>query len=315
MTVSPQPSLQPGAPGASGAAAELVEAQRQITRLNRRLERERRAREEAEGIADRRMRELWLSNQELDERVAEQTKSITAAYDLLERSFGAATRFVSNLSHEMLTPLNGVFGMLELIEQHAHTDILANYVDTARSSTERLHLLVRRLLDLVQLSAGLLQASPVEFGVADLVGPIEQRWRVKFLQAQKLLTLSHSIDAGHVLNADVERTLQIVDEILDNARLHADPGVVDVTMSIVDHDDAEPSLRIVVTDAGPGFAPADTSGIFDAILQVDTSPGRATEGAGIGLGLAMELARAVGGTVNIDSAPGSPTVVSITLPV
>lgn len=307
----------PPLPGsvAPTTADELAEAQRRIARLNRRLERERRAREEAEGIADRRMRELWLSNQELDERVAEQTKSITAAYDLLERSFDAATRFVSNLSHEMLTPLNGVLGMLELIEQNSHTDILASYVGTARDSTDRLHLLVRRLLDLVQLAAGLVQANPVNFGVADITGTVEQRWRVKFLQAQKLLTVSHAIDPDRVFHGDLERTLQIIDEILDNARLHASAGVVDLTLSTSINNDGVTALCAVVTDAGPGFVPGKTSGLFDAILRVDTSPGRATEGAGIGIGLAEELAKTLGGAVEITSAPGSPSVVSVTLPV
>jgi len=257
------------------------------------------------------MRELWLANQELDQRVAEQTKSIKAAYDLLERSIDAATRFVSNLSHEMLTPLNGVMGMLELIEQHSHTDTLVGYVDTARQSTDRLHLLVRRLLDLVQLSAGLLRANPSEFAAEDLRSALESRWRVRCLQSQKLLTVSSAIDADHALTADFERLLQILDEVIDNARLHADPGVVSVELQLTPPD----SLAIAVSDAGPGFTPDDTDGIFDTILRVDTSPGRATEGAGIGLGLAKELSRALGGTLAIASEPGSPTSVTLTLPV
>lgn len=298
----------------SSSTGDLEAAQAKITRLTRRLERERKAREEAEGIADRRMRELWLTNQDLDQRVAERTDDVKQAYDLLERSYGAASRFVSNLSHEMLTPLNGVMGMLELIEQHSHTDTLTTYVCTARQSTERLHQLVRRLLDLVQLSSGLLRANPTEFAAVDLHDAVERRWRVRCLQAQKLLTLSNTIDPDHTVLADFERLLQIIDEVLDNARLHADAGVLSVAFSVQPTAEGNDAFQVDITDAGPGFIPDETTGIFDTILHVDTAPGRASEGAGIGLGLAKELTRAIGGALTVCSAPGSRTKVSVVLP-
>lgn len=288
-----------------------------IARLERRLARERKAREEAEGIADRRMRELWLTNRDLDQRVAEQTESIKQAYELLERSFAAASRFVSNLSHEMLTPLNGVFGMLELIEQHSHTDTLTGYAATARQSTDRLHKLVRRLLDLVQLSAGLLKTSPRDFIAADITQAIEQRWRIACLQAQQLLTISTEFDPQARIVTDFERLLQVVDEVIENATVHANAGVVSVAVTseaAQPHDDHGGLIQIEVTDAGPGFTPVDAKGIYDTILHVDTSPGRSTDGAGIGLGLAKELCRALHGTLTIQSSPGAPTTVSIRVP-
>lgn len=279
-----------------------------LGRLNRRLARERKAREEAEAIADRRMRELWLANRDLDARVAERTAELEAALDQLDRSTIAAAAFLSNLSHEMRTPLNGVKGMLELLSTSARSDTETSYLEAAQQSSERLEKLIERMLDLVELRSGRVLPRPTVTTAEELSQTIVATWKTPLLQARKLLTVRTI--ASQNIRIDVERVLQIISELIDNTIVHANAGVVSVEVATT----AE-LVECSVVDAGPGFdATAQQDRLVDTLVSIDTSPGRQTEGAGIGLGLARELTRVLGGTITFDTARGQQSRIRLSLP-
>lgn len=293
----------------------LDEAAKIIARLERRVERERSARAQAESIADRRMRELWLSNQELDQRVAERTAELEMTLEQLEQATTAAAGFFSNLSHEMLTPLNGIVGMLELLKEHAHTDVAQSYVAASLKSTDRLSRLLHRLLDLVEIRAGRLRSEPTPTTIQAVAEEIREVWNIPALQSQKLLTISVLGNRDDEIKVDIERSLQIAGELIDNAVRHAIAGVVGVEVSVDPAADGRSAmLHVSVNDSGPGFQASETNQVLLAMREVDTSPGRRTSGAGVGINLARALARELGGRVAIDSAPGSPTTAHLWLP-
>lgn len=292
--------------------ADRAEAATKLTieeRLRKRLERERKARIAAESIADRRMRELWLANRELDQRVAERTLKLEETLEALERNTTAAAAFLSNLSHEMRTPLNGVKGMLELLATHSHSETETTYLDAAMESSDRLSKLIDRLLDLVELRSGRVLSRPQATTIDLIKAELERVWRLPSLQAQKILTVHAAGDQAFAV--DVERLQQILGELLDNVMVHADPGVVNLGLQSDGNE-----LVCVLTDNGPGFDPTTQSdNLLDTFASLDTSPGRKTEGSGIGLALAQELVRALEGTLEIASAPGTATKVTVRVPI
>lgn len=292
------------------------ETTNRIARLERRLKRERSAREAAESIADRRMRELWLANQDLDRRVAERTTELEQALGQLEAATAAGAAFISNLSHEMLTPLNGIVGMLELLNETAHSDATRGYTTTALESSERLNRLLLRLLDLVELRAGRLVVAPTTVRLGDIREAIEADWRLPCLKAEQLLTVHLVGDADANLTIDARRVHQIVHELMENATAHGAPGVVSVDVLLHTGDqETDSTFELKVSDSGPGFVGLNSGDLWATFAKLDVSAGRATEGIGIGLLLSQQLARTLGGQLTVTTAPDTTTTCRLVLPV
>ena len=245
------------------ANAAAADPEQRIARLERRLARERKARREAEEISELGMRKLWLANQELDARVAERTQTLAEALEQLELANSTRDRLLATLSHEIRTPLNGVMGMLELIEAHVSGDQGQQYVEAATESADRLHQLITRLLDLVELDSGKFQVSRSDVALRDLGEIIRERWQRRAMQSRHLLTVTVTDATAHI---DERRVLQIVDELVQNALVHATPGAVRVEFAHSADLDAEDGVEsdgshfeVRVCDNGPGIDPETVS--------------------------------------------------------
>ncbi len=266
-----------------------------IARLERRLSRERQARRQAEEIADRGMRELWLTNRSLDQRVEERTADLEATLAKLQVASGSRQRFLATLSHEMRTPLNGILGMLELLTPHTSGEQAQTYLGTARESADRLHQLLARLLDLVDLETGSLRPDLRLIAGSDLADSIRDRWQLRAMRGGHLLTVSSHLEDQSFL-IDDDRVSQIVDELLDNTTTHANRGAVRV---VLHHD--EDQLVVSVSDSGPGIDPELIEGLFSDFSMLDDSTARAHQGLGLGLGLSRRISQAMGGDLVLDS--------------
>ena len=280
---------------------------KRVARLERRLERERHARREAEEIADRGMRELWLANQSLDARVSERTADLEQTLEQLRVASSARERFLATLSHEMRTPLNGILGMLELLGPHLDGEQPQTYLGTARDSAQRLHQLLSRLLDLVELETGNLTPETRPVLAADLAESIRDRWARPLLNSGHLLTVASFIDE-RVLEIDDGRIGQIIDELLDNVAAHGAPGSVRVELHLDDDQ-----LTVRVRDNGPGIDPDQIHDLFHDFSMLDDTTARAQQGLGLGLGLSRRIARALGGSLRLDSDGESYTAAVLTI--
>jgi len=258
--------------------------------------------------AENGVRELQEANRRLDGRAAERTQELEQALGEVNRATTAAASFLSNLNHEMRTPLNGILGMLELLETHAVNDATRSYIAAATESGHRLHRLLVRMLDLVELRNGHIEVNRTETTLATIAEQTLAEWRVPALTQQKLLTLSTVGDEHAVICIDVPRTIQILHELIGNAVTHADPGVVEVHLDTT----TSRTLAGTVVDAGPGFDPPSEPAA--SITRADHSTERTAEGAGLGLGLASMIANVLGGRLAVTSAPGSGTTAHFHLP-
>ncbi len=285
-----------------------MDPEKRIARLEKRLARERTARYEAEAIADRGMRELWLTNRELDKRVEERTATVQETLKKLEAADTARVRFLSTLSHEIRTPLNGTMGMLELLATHVRGDQGHAYLDSARESAERLHLLLTRLMDLVEITTGDLTLYPSPVRIDSLVGEIRSRWELAALKSGHLLSITSFFD-DEILWLDSFRVMQIVHEVLDNAVTHASPGGIALRLMAEGTD-----LVVEVQDHGPGVAPHQIEAAFEDFGMIDTTAARAHEGLGLGLGISRRIAETMGGTLDMESDGETSTTVRLSIP-
>ena len=299
--------IDPASAGTGRREDSAQQAEVDIARLQRRLDRERKARRDAEEIAERGMRELWLTNQMLDARVSERTADLENTLDQLRVASSARERFLATLSHEMRTPLNGILGMLELLGPHLHEDRPLTYLDTARESAERLHQLLARLLDLVELETGELEPVYRPVPGRQVGESIRERWARPLLKNGQLLTVDSSL-GGHVLEIDQGRIGQIVDELLDNVLAHSSAGAVHVVLRLADD-----KLTIEVRDTGPGIDSDHIDSLFDDFSMLDDTTARAQQGLGLGLGLCRRIAAALGGNLRLESDGTSYTTATLTV--
>lgn len=272
----------------------IEELSKSLTRFKRRLSREKAARLEAEAIADRGLRELWLANRELDKRVADRTADLARTLEELEAVTKTRENFLSALSHEMRTPLNGVLGMLELLSPYVEQDQPMTYLGAAQESAEKLSVLIRRMLDLVELSNGTIRISPVETTVGNLVDRVTARWQHELLKTGRLLSVSSYVEGALPARLDVDRWHQIVNELLANTVDHADPGSVKVRILANGSN-----IVVEVEDPGPGIAQEfEQIGLTNS---ADFEANRSSDGLGLGLVFGRQMAEAMGGQLTVTS--------------
>lgn len=293
----------PEEPPARKASPDVV-----IERLERRLQRERDARRQAEEISERGMRDLWLANQDLDARVEERTKDLAETLEQLRVATSARDRFLATLSHEMRTPLNGVLGMLEILGPHLVGDQGNRYLDVAVESAERLLHLVSRLLDLVALDSGSFSTNRSIVTVASIADDIRDRWQTEALRSGHLLTVwTHGLADCSI---DEPRVLQIANELIDNAVTHSFPGALRVEIDVDVH-----RFELSVSDSGPGISPELIPELLNAdFSMVDDSSARAAQGLGLGLGICRRIAEAIGGTLELTSDGSTGSVARLEMP-
>lgn len=274
-----------------------------ILRLERRVERERLAREAAEEIAERGMRDLWLANQELESRVMERTADLERSLRAVRMAGEAKEAFLAELGHELATPLHAVLGLLELIDR-------SQLAGDDRARLEQVSTNARQLADLL---FGLVELAGAEGAVTsdgidrltpsawldELVGA----WTRRAASAGQLLVpICHAPTRS--IAAPWSRLRQIVELLLDNAVVHGDPGTLQVDLDI----DGSKAIICRVIDSGPGLDEHQLAAAAAPFVRFGES-GR----LGIGLALATRLTSAAGGSLEL-SNDGGATRATVSLP-
>lgn len=214
-------------------------------------------------------------------------------------------QFLRLMSHEMRTPLNGVIGMLGLLQRTRLDGAQRAYLESARSSAEHLLGLVNDLLDYARLEAGRLEfdAAPVDLeslvrGVAELLSP---RAHDKGLE----IVWSVAPDAVDIV-ADEGRLRQVLFNLAGNAVKFTETGGVSITVERVGGAATRPKLAFIIDDTGPGVPAEARKRIFEEFGHVDASDASRFGGAGLGLAVVAKLATAMKGSVSVGDRPNGP---------
>jgi len=222
------------------------------------------------------------------------------------------TKFFTNITHEFRTPLTVILGMADFIKEQPGK-WLDEGVPKIKNNANRLLRLVNQMLDLSKLEAG---AMPLNLQQGDIIAYL--RYIVESyssLAVSKELKLVFSSDNDAVvMDYDPEKLLQIIANLVSNAiKFCPAGGRVEVKASLP--KDNRSQLEIQVLDTGPGIPPEMLPNIFDRFYRVETTTGSDAGGTGLGLALVKEMTRLAGGTIGVQSRPGSGTVFTLRFPV
>ncbi len=278
--------------------------------------------------------QLRSINKSLDLKLGQLAESNLALYE----SNRLKSEFLANVSHELRTPLNSILGFADLLKDNLAASAApetkpGRYISNILGSSKHLLDLINDLLDLAKIEAGRMEIRAEPLSLVDvfegLVNLLRPLWE------QKNLTLSTSVDPEMpVIQTDPAKLQQVLYNFLSNAIKFSPAGsrielVARLESRLASGEaengngngnsagetaDAARSVRISVTDRGPGIEPDKQQLIFEKFRQIDASVTRTHSGTGLGLAIAKELASLLGGSIGVRSAKGQGATFWILLP-
>jgi len=231
--------------------------------------------------------------------------------ELAEQASQAKSRFLATLGHEIRTPMTGVLGMSELLLDSALEPRQRGYVQSIRRAGEHLLRLVNDALDMARIEAGKLELDDQPFELRAMVAEVV----AMMAPAADLRGLSFDVriadDAPQGLRGDPLRVRQILLNLIGNAIKFTERGEIALEVAAGRNG----GVAFAVRDTGPGLDEEQKERLFRRFEQADGARTTARYGgSGLGLAICQELAVAMGGNVEVDSAPGRGTVFRVQLP-
>ena len=235
--------------------------------------------------------------------------TVILAFDITEQEFAERNRreFTANVSHELKTPLQGIIGSAELIENGmVRPDDLPRFVGHIHAEAARLVTLIDDIIRLSQLDEG--DAMPTE--PVDLLA-VSQEAAENLHDAAAARDVTVSVTGQPSVIPGVRRLLyEVVYNLCDNAiKYNRDGGRVDVTVAA----DADGS-SITVADTGIGIAPEHQGRVFERFYRVDKSHSKASGGTGLGLSIVKHAVQYHHGRIELESTPGTGTTIRVVFP-
>lgn len=279
--------------------------------LIRRLEREKKARREAESLLETKSLELYKANvklslqtDQLEERIAERTEHLNKALAEARSASRVKRQFISNISHELRTPLNGVLGTLQLLAERPADEAQKKLINHATVSAERLKVLISDMLDMSRLESGAVQLDEYEFNFGNMLRELVESFVDQAKQKGVSICLSGMANSDLHVIADPVRLRQILFSLLDNAIKFTEQGCIHVHVGIKDVVHDKLTLFVSVTDSGVGIAADKLESIFEHFTQADDSANRRYQGAGLGLATSSQLLQMMDARLNVSSELG-----------
>jgi signal transduction histidine kinase/CheY-like chemotaxis protein/HPt (histidine-containing phosphotransfer) domain-containing protein len=222
------------------------------------------------------------------------------------------SQFLATMSHEIRTPMNGVLGMLEVLERHGLTEAQRPIAATMRASAQALLRIIDDVLDFSKIEAGRLELEASAFSLNGLL-----RSAIETVGPQALakgITVEIAIDQGSqdALVGDSTRVRQILLNLLSNAVKFTARGWVRVRAGTSPIGGGRVKVTIAVEDSGIGLDALQQSRLFEPFAQADSSTTRRYGGSGLGLSIALRLARLMDGDVSVSSMPGVGSTFTVT---
>ena len=275
-----------------------------------------------------RMRVIEAQKRELAIQVAQRTKELSAktielaksnqqleiAKERAEVANDAKSSFLANMSHELRSPLNAILGFAQVMtrRQRLEPEDQENIGIISRSG-EHLLTLINQVLDLSKIEAGRTTLNETHFDLYRLLDDLEDMFRLKAQDNNLQVIFERDIAVPQYLYTDEIKLRQVLINLLNNALKFTVEGSVNVRVK--NHDPNTPlsntqspvTIAFEVEDTGPGIAPDELEGLFEAFVQTSTGK-QASEGTGLGLAISHKFTQLMGSKITVSSKVGRGTL-------
>ncbi len=230
----------------------------------------------------------------LEEELKDSYEELKLTYSKLQELFRMKDNFLSNISHELSTPLTSVIGYTELMLEGNLAEEQRHKAEIILRNSIRLSKLIGALLDTPLIESGTLALKTEPVPLFDLAAKVIED--MKTVASIKNIPIFNDIPESIIINGDKERLLEVFTNLLDNAIKFTIKGEIRISAE----EEAE-NIHIKVTDTGIGIPQENLSKIFDKFYLVESSSTRKYEGAGLGLWISKNIVEAHGGRIWAES--------------
>jgi signal transduction histidine kinase/CheY-like chemotaxis protein/HAMP domain-containing protein len=309
---------------------ELQSRQEQLKRSNAELEQQAQSLKASEELLQSQQEKLQRANDELQEKAAlleERNSDIEtknreiemARLRLEEKAAQLAlsskykSEFLANMSHELRTPLNSLLILSKLLLENENRNLDAKQLEFARTihaAGADLLQLISDILDLSKIEAGKMEILPDLVSLRDVQAYVARTFDP--IAAEEGLRFEVDADPAlpNTILTDEQRLEQILRNLLSNAFKFTERGSVTLSIGSLSED----RVSFTVSDTGVGISPDKLQAIFEAFQQADGTTSRKYGGTGLGLSISRELARALGGEIQVSSTVGKGATFALILP-
>jgi signal transduction histidine kinase len=268
----------------------------------------REAHDKLEQRVQERTAELAATNKALQNELRLHQKTLEdlrAAQAIAQSADQAKNEFLATISHELLTPMNGILGMTEMLKESAPSPNQRECLDVVQLSAETLLAVINDLLDFSRIETGLIEFTPTAFSLHEqleaFLSPLELRARNKSLR----FSWSIADDVPNHLVADPNRIGQVLVNLVGNSIKFTDSGEIELKVTQLAREQNRVHLAFAVRDTGIGVPADKQQAIFEPFVQADSSFSRRYGGAGLGLSISARLVALLGGKMELESKPGA----------
>ena len=266
---------------------------------------------------------LSAVNRELDQKNTELSAAVKLAESATQEAKAAnsaKSEFLTNMSHDIRTPMNAILGITRLMESEpSMSDKMRDYIRKAHASGQHMLALINDVLDMSKIEAGKIRIVREPVSLAEQVGQIDSIIRPRAAEkAQNFMIRTHDV-AHEFLIGDSMRLGQILVNLLSNAVKYTPYGGT-IRLDIAELPCAIPgqaAISIVVTDTGCGMTPEFLTHIFDPFTRAESSTTNKVQGTGLGMAITKNIVDLMGGQITVESEPnrGSRFEVTLSLPI
>ena len=249
------------------------------------------------------MKEMEESNKKL-----KKAKDITTeALQTAENANKAKTDFLSNMSHDIRTPMNAIIGMTSLIRHDAGNKAkVIEYADKIDISSQHLLGIINDVLDMSKIEAGKTVFKYTDFSILDFITELNTIFHSQIDEKNQTLTIIKENIRHEWVNGDQVHLMQIFSNLLSNAVKYTQEG--GKIQFLVEECETKSSVyakyRFLVSDNGMGMSADFKDTIFDAFTRAESSMTNKIQGTGLGMAITKNLVEAMGGTIDVESELG-----------
>ena len=249
------------------------------------------------------MKEMEIVNQKL-----KKAKNVTTeALQTAENANKAKTDFLSNMSHDIRTPMNAIIGITSLIRHDAGNKAkVIEYADKIDISSQHLLGIINDVLDMSKIEAGKTVFKYSDFSILDFIQELDTIFHTQIYEKQQTLTIIKENIQHEWVNGDQVHLMQIFSNLLSNAVKYTQEG--GEIQFFVEECETKSSVyakyRFLVSDNGMGMSADFKDTIFDAFTRAESSLTNKIQGTGLGMAITKNLVEAMGGTIDVDSELG-----------
>lgn len=233
---------------------------------------------------------------------------------IAEEASIAKDEFLRNMRHDIRTPFCGILGIAEILKEKETDDEKRTLLHDLILSAQNILNFLNEILDFTQIELGFKPIISTNFDARKLVNDIKAMMLAVIAQKQITLNLDIEKNVPFTIIGDIVKLKRILINLISNAIKFTEEGSVDVTVSVASIDKNQTTLNFIIHDSGIGIAKENIERIFERFTRITPNYKGIYEGTGLGLYVVKQLLNKMGGTIKIESEPGTGSTFTCNIP-